>query len=66
MDEVEGDLEAVVAADRAGAASTGLVAPISWRAAVTASWPSSTAATSGPPVMNETSSPKNGFSVCSA
>ena len=30
-----------------GAASTGLVAPISWRAAATASWPSSTIATSG-------------------
>ena len=49
-----------------GAASSGSVAPIIWRAAVTASWPSSTAATSGPRVMNSTSSPKNGFSVCSA
>ena len=49
-----------------GAASTGLVAPISWRAAGTASAPSKTIATSGPPVMKETSSPKNGFSVCSA
>ena len=49
-----------------GAASTGLVAPINCRAALTASVPSNTAATSGPPVMNETSSPKNGFSACSA
>ena len=49
-----------------GAASTGLVAPISWRAALTASAPSSTIATRVPPVMKETSSPKNGFSVCSA
>ena len=50
-----------------GAASTGLVAPISCRAAGTAfSGPSSTAATSGPPVMKLTSSPKKGRSVCSA
>ena len=49
-----------------GAASIGLVAPISWRAAGTASGPSRTIATSGPPVMKETSSPKNGFSACSA
>src|ERR687896_1744574 len=35
-----------------GDASSGLVAPITWRAAATASWPSSTSATSGPPVMN--------------
>src|SRR4029077_12649970 len=39
-------------------ASSGFVAPISWRAATTALSPSSTIATSGPPVMNETSSPK--------
>ena len=48
------------------AASSGLVAPITWRAALTASWPSSTAATSGPEVMKSTSSPKNGRSLCSA
>ena len=41
--------------------SSGSVAPITWRAAVTASWPSSTIATSGPPVMKSTSSPKNGL-----
>ena len=34
------------------AASSGFVAPITWRAATTASWPSSTIATSGPLVMN--------------
>ena len=45
------------------AASSGLVAPITWRAAFTASSPSSTSATSGPPVMNSTSSPKNGLLV---
>ena len=44
-----------------GAASSGLVAPITWRAASTASSPSSTIATSGPRVMNSTSSPKNGL-----
>ena len=48
------------------AASSGFVAPITWRAALTASWPSSTAATSGPEVMKSTSSPKNGRSLCSA
>ena len=35
-----------------GAASSGLVAPITWRAASTAGSPSSTIATSGPEVMN--------------
>ena len=49
-----------------GAASSGLVAPITWRAAWTASWPSSTSATSGPEVMNDTSSSKNGLPSCSA
>ena len=49
-----------------GAASSGLVAPITCRAAVTASGPSSTIATSGPEVMNSTSSPKKGRSACSA
>src|SRR5918999_5338406 len=49
-----------------GAASSGFVAPITWRAAVTASWPSSTSATSGPPVMKSTRSPKKGRSACSA
>ena len=49
-----------------GAASSGLVAPITWRAAFTASSPSSTIATSGPEVMNETSSSKNGLPSCSA
>ena len=46
-----------------GAASSGLVAPITWRAAATASSPSSTMATSGPEVMNSTSSSKNGLPV---
>src|ERR1700722_20043417 len=49
-----------------GAASSGLVAPIVCRAALTASRPSSTIATIGPEVMNATNSPKNGFSACSA
>ena len=47
-------------------ASSGLVAPITWRAALIASSPSSTSATIGPEVMNSTSSPKNGRSSCSA
>ena len=47
-------------------ASSGLVAPITWRAARTASSPSSTIATSGPEVMKLTSSPKNGLPSCSA
>ena len=56
-----------VAADRARwSASSGFVAPITWRAAATASSPSSTIATSGPEVMNSTSSPKNGLPSCSA
>src|SRR3954454_4173094 len=49
-----------------GAASSGLVAPITCRAAATASGPSRIAATSGPPVMKSTRSQKNGFSACSA
>ena len=49
-----------------GAASSGLVAPITWRAAFTACSPSSTIATSGPDVMKETSSSKNGLPSCSA
>ena len=48
------------------AASSGLVAPITWRAALTAPSPSSTIATSGPEVMKSTSSPKNGLPSCSA
>ena len=47
-------------------ASSGLVAPISWREALTTSSPSSTTATSGAEVMKSTSSPKNGRSACSA
>ena len=49
-----------------GAACSGLVAPITWRAASTAESPSSTIATSGPEVMKSTSSPKNGLPLCSA
>ena len=49
-----------------GAASIGFVAPITWRAAAIACSPSSTIATSGPDVMNSTSSPKNGLPSCSA
>ena len=47
-------------------ASSGSVAPITCRAALTASWPSRTIATSGPEVMNDTSSSKNGLPWCSA
>ena len=47
-------------------ASSGLVAPITWRAALIASSPSKTSAMIGPEVMKLTSSPKNGRSVCSA
>ena len=47
-------------------ASTGSVTPINCRAALIEFGPSSTIATSGPPVMKETSSPKKGFSACSA
>src|SRR3954464_5302252 len=39
---------------------------MTWRAATTACSPSRTIATSGPPVMNSTSSPKNGLPSCSA
>src|SRR6185312_14315028 len=49
-----------------GAASSGLVAPITWRAALTASIPSSAIATIGPEVMKSTRSPKKGRSACSA
>ena len=44
---------------------SGLVAPITERAAGTASSPSSTIATSGPRVMNSISSGKNGLLACS-
>ena len=62
MDHVLADLEREVAADRAG----GRPRAGSWRRSpggrrFTASWPSSTIATSGPPVMNSTSSPKKGL-----
>ncbi|SKT78583.1 Uncharacterised protein [Mycobacteroides abscessus subsp. abscessus] len=46
--------------------STGSVPPAIWRNAAIARGPSSTAATSGPEVMNSSSEPKNGFSACSA
>ena len=46
-------------------ASSGLVAPITWRAARIASSPSKTSAMIGPEVMNSTSSPKNGLPSCS-
>jgi hypothetical protein len=49
-----------------GAASSGFVAPITWRAEVTASCPSSTSATSGPDVMKVTSSSKKPLPTCSA
>ena len=48
------------------AALTGSVAPASCRNESIARGPSTTAATSGPEVMNSTREPKNGFSLCSA
>jgi hypothetical protein len=48
-----------------GAEAVGLVAPIMARTTGTASVPSSARATSGPPVMKATRSPKNGRSACS-
>ena len=49
-----------------GVASAGLVAPIVVRTVAIAPSPSSTSASVGAEVMNSTSSPKNGFSSCSA
>ena len=49
-----------------GSASAGFVAPIVLRAVAIAPSPSSTNASVGPEVMKSTSSPKNGFSPCSA
>jgi hypothetical protein len=49
-----------------GAAFAGSVAPIVARSVAIAPSPSTTSAQVGPEVMNSTSSPKNGFSRCSA
>ncbi len=49
-----------------GEALTGSVAPARARNASMARGPSTTMATSGPPVMNSTSSPKNGLLACSS
>ena len=49
-----------------GAAVAGFVAPIVVRTTEIADSPSSTSASVGAEVMNSTSSPKNGFSRCSA
>ena len=49
-----------------GSASAGFVAPIVLRHVAIAPSPSRTNASVGPEVMKSTSSPKNGFSVCSA
>ena len=49
-----------------GSASAGFVAPIVVRVVAIAPSPSSTSASVGAEVMNSTSSPKNGFSLCSA
>src|ERR671910_604495 len=48
-----------------GGASAGSVGPISSRHRTIAFSPVTLATTTGPPVMNSTSSPKNGFSRCS-
>ena len=44
----------------------GFVAPIVFRIVAIALSPSTTSAQVGPDVMKATSSPKNGFSLCSA
>ena len=49
-----------------GAESAGFVEPIVERTTAIAPSPSSTSASVGAEVMNSTSSPKNGFSACSA
>ncbi len=49
-----------------GSASAGLVAPMSLRMTLIAPSPSTLIATTGVVVMNSTSSPKKGFSRCSA
>jgi hypothetical protein len=49
-----------------GGAVIGLVGPIRVRTALTASGPSTHSATSGPEVMKDTRSPKNGLPSCSA
>jgi hypothetical protein len=49
-----------------GSAFAGFVAPIVLRIVAIAPSPSTTSAHVGPEVMNSTSSPKNGFSSCSA
>ncbi len=63
-----GDVGASLVSDERidGVAFTGSVAPASARNASMARGPSATRASSGPPVMNSTSEPKNGFSRCSA
>ena len=66
VDEVEGDLEGEVAADRARRRLERVRRADQLAGGGNRLAPSSTIATSGPPVMNATSSPKNGFSVCSA
>jgi len=49
-----------------GSASAGFVAPIVFRIVAIAPSPSTTSAHVGAEVMKVTSSPKNGFSLCSA
>ncbi len=49
-----------------GAESAGLVAPIIVRTPAIAFSPRTASASTGPEVMNETSSPKNGLPLCSA
>jgi hypothetical protein len=66
MNDVLTDQRREITAHRPGAAATGSVAPMRLRIPATACSPLTCMATSGPEVMNVTSSPKKGRSVCSA
>jgi hypothetical protein len=63
--DVLGELECEVAADRPGAESSGLVAPIIVRTTEIADSPLTASASTGPEVMKPTSEPKNGLPLCS-
>ena len=63
--QVFADLEREVAADAAGGRLHRVSGADQPARGLDGPRPSATSATSGPPVMNSTSSPKNGFSLCS-
>ena len=66
VDHVEGHLEGEVATDRAGSGLDRVGRADQLARRLDGFDPSKTIATSGPPVMKVTSSPKKGFSLCSA